>query len=770
MRKAFNNFDFGPMIPIGESCFGKAPEFPKAGEHPRLFFTKEMIPDIRRALDDCDYKAVRQDLDEFINDPFDGILKIPFAQGIPGAPYGRRGIHNFDARGLVSIESKAFAYAVWGDKELGYQAIDAMQNYLLTLNIRFIYCDMCREYGQVMFTVAKVYDWCYDLLTEDEKHRLFAGTINYAVVGTSGMTTGFDMGREGDSPFRNYSGIFKMETGFPPKEQSSIVGHGAEAQILRDFYSAAIAFYDEHPDWWEYIAGRIFNTFLPFRNSFFKSGAAPQGNAIYGPYRTQFDCYAAILSTVLFGKNPYTHEIQRIPRSLYSFELPDGSYFSDGDGVHTGFAKAASAQTNCAFWISSLYKDPVLRAEVKYHRPDYKHQYFSTASLTPAEIMIILSNGIKPAADRHEGVSPVCYNEAPEFKMIARSRWDDPAAPVVYMKAANRWTANHDHGDAGTFQIFYKGKLSIDSGEYKIYGTVAHKNQQATIAHNGVLIHSPKIAARSNAWYTGGQRRSVTPVEFDQWITNDEFKMAEPEGASYAIKDGITEYAYIASDISYAYDKKAEAEYLSRRMLSVFPNSQKNPLVFATFDSIIAKDESCKKAILLHTLPGPRINGNTVTTKNENAYLIANYISDSPLELAYYGEDDNSFADGMDAAIWGRVEVCPKLGNLRDDVLSLMYVKDIDDEDSPKIVEIKTKEVLGAEILGYAILFVRDCKNCPTEISVDVNSSDMYMISGLSVGRWEASVGEKSVSFEVTADERFARLSLPQGRLVLKKR
>ena len=99
-----------------------------------------------------------------------------------------------------------------------------------------------------------------------------------------------------------------------------------------------------------------------------------------------------------------------------------------------------------------------------------------------------------------------------------------------------------------------------------------------------------------------------------------------------------------------------------------------------------------------------------------------------------------------------------------------MYDKDIDDEDSPKIVEIKTKEVLGAEILGYAILFVRDFKNCPAEISVEVNSSDTYMISGLSAGRWEASIDEKSVSFEVTADERFARLSLPRGRFVLKKR
>ena len=55
MRKQFSNLDFGPIIPIGESEFGKAPAFPKSGEHPRLLFTKENIPAIRRALDDPEY-------------------------------------------------------------------------------------------------------------------------------------------------------------------------------------------------------------------------------------------------------------------------------------------------------------------------------------------------------------------------------------------------------------------------------------------------------------------------------------------------------------------------------------------------------------------------------------------------------------------------------------------------------------------------------------------------------------------------------------------
>ena len=66
-------------------------------------------------------------------------------------------------------------YALYGDTELAYQAIDAIQNYLLTLNIRFIFCDQCREFGNVMLTAARVYDWCYDLLTDEDKKQIIAG-------------------------------------------------------------------------------------------------------------------------------------------------------------------------------------------------------------------------------------------------------------------------------------------------------------------------------------------------------------------------------------------------------------------------------------------------------------------------------------------------------------------------------------------------------------------------------------------------------------------
>ena len=62
MRKEFNTADFGPIIPMGESPFGKAPAFPRVGEHPRLLFTKDMIPNIKRILEDTRFSDVAENL------------------------------------------------------------------------------------------------------------------------------------------------------------------------------------------------------------------------------------------------------------------------------------------------------------------------------------------------------------------------------------------------------------------------------------------------------------------------------------------------------------------------------------------------------------------------------------------------------------------------------------------------------------------------------------------------------------------------------------
>ena len=765
MRKEYNVLDFGPIRPMENSPYPAPPAFPMAGVHPRLMFTKEMIPSIKAALENPEYAAVKKALDEFVASDFDGTLGIPYMHET-----GRKGIHNFDGAGLISIECKAFMYALYGDAELGYAAIDAMLTFLITLDIGYIHSDQCREYGLAMHVAAKVYDWCYDLLTEDDKKKFIAGVTNYTAAGTCSL------------PHITKYAYSKMEVGYPPAGQGSVSGHGSERQVMRDYVSAAIAFFDEAPDWWEFVGGRLYADYIDFRNHYFKCKSAPQGNALYGPGRQVADFNAAYMLKILFGKTPFIDEMCDTTKTFFSYELPDGRHFSSGDGTHPGYSKAAAALTTDALFGAVIWGDRSLMAQVKYHRPDYTSDFTGTATCTPAQMFILFSHGIEPADDRHEGYLPVCYNPAPLYQMIARTRWDDPEGVAVYMKGGVRSTANHEHRDAGSFQIFYKGFLTLDSGRYAGYGSAHHSGyHKATISHNSVLVYYPELSETEKGWYSGGQRGIPETRTKTLWLENPAYDIGISEGSKFALKDdGVsTDYAYIATNIAPAYDTENQVSYLSRRMLSVFTECEEFPLVFATFDRISAVGAHAKKSLLLHTINEPTLNGHTAIAEIEGGRLTASYLSDSELELEKIGGPGKTFwvngkqchTNNMaEGDVWGRVEVSPKLGNLTDDILSLMYVSDAGNEKALETKMLSTPEILGATVMNYALIFVRDIASCPDTITVETDGADTFFVSGLSAGEWTATAGGVSTTVTVGEDELFAKLTLGKGTVTLSKK
>ena len=765
MRKQFNTLDFGPILPIGPSEYGKAPAFPRPDEHPRLLFTKDMIPSIKAALEDPRLEKAKKSLLEKTATEFDGILPTPYYH-----TSGRKGLHNNNRDGLDVIQAKAFAYALYGDRELAYQSIDAMQNYLLTINIRFVYQDQCREFGQIMYTVACVYDWCYDLLTSDEKRRLFAGTINYAVAGECGML------QTDDPLFHNYAReTRKMEIGYPPNRQSSFMGHGAEAQLTRQYMAASIAVYDEYPEWWEYIAARYFNVFIPERNAQYASGSVIQG-VDYGPYRQASDMWAAFAHKVLFGKNPHNDTMLETVRSHWYMELPNEYFWSDGDTPPKDLRDIATRSLSLnSLIMATIYKDGGLLAQRLWKFPN-----IIGSSATPEEIIYAAEVlDIVPPENRHEAYPAFYYTYLYQNRMLARRAWDDPDTPVVYMKAGSITTGIHEHFDAGTFQIFYKDFLTRDSG---IYDWCGCPYSSGTVAHNGVTVYNPnKTVDARGRLYTGGQRYINGVESLDEWLSMKKHRVAEREGASYALKDGKTDYAYIASNIAPAYDE--DVEYLSRRMLSIFTESKEFPLIFACYDRITVANGDFKKSVLLHADHEPKIEENRVTLVNGKGKLVASYLSDSDFDIVPLGGENrdriingeqfplNKFnADGWHT-LWGRVEVIPKLGNRTDDVLSVMFVTDAENENTLEVKKLATDKILGATVMNNALLFIKTIVwvDDVYEILVSGEGDMTYYVSGLSAGKWTAEVAGKTVELDVSEDERFARFTAPSGLLTLKK-
>lgn len=92
--------------------------------------------------------------------------------------------------------------------------------------------DNCRQKGHAIKILGQVYDWCYPLLSDEDKHDLMYLAQMISI---------------------------DMEIGFPPDGQTIICGHGSENQIYRDWLTMAIAAYDEYPDAYSMVAGKVFS-------------------------------------------------------------------------------------------------------------------------------------------------------------------------------------------------------------------------------------------------------------------------------------------------------------------------------------------------------------------------------------------------------------------------------------------------------------------------------------------------------------------------------
>ncbi|MBR4334961.1 MAG: heparinase II/III family protein, partial [Clostridia bacterium] len=517
-----------------------------------------------------------------------------------------------------------------------------IKNYILTLDIQKIVVDQERNYGFVMYIAACVYDWCYDLMSTTDKLQIVSG-IEHKIVSGS-----------------NSYGV-KMEIGFPPSKQNAIAGHGSEFQLLRDYLAFAIAIYDEYPGWWEYIGGRFYAEFVPVRNEYYKAGMYPQGVSLYVRVRYASDLYSAWLIKAATGSLPYDDPegMKQVMRTVYAYELPNGNAFETGDN-HTEDA-VFQDYGRLALISSYLFDDPTIRAELEYHKKSYTS--FSetlTMSATVAEYLIC-SNGVTTPRKRHTDMPLIQYNGGWLGQIIARNNWGDDQAAVL-MKIGERTTANHDPSDAGQFQIWYKTMLAGDTGAYDTYGdTHFKKYHQATIAHNCLLIGG------------AGQKQPGETGNINTW-KGDGYKMGTVNGYAWGYadeKETQPTYAYIAGNITPAYDSSSITE-VTRRMLTVYDTKNANvPLFFFVFDNITTSSTSTKKTFLLHVPTEPTILGNTVTVTKAGARLTLQSVIGGDSITKVGGTNNNYNVNGTQInptnngndGFWGRVEISPNTGS-----------------------------------------------------------------------------------------------------------
>ena len=737
---SFSNSDFGggSVTTNLAAAAGKSYDAPlttPTAQHPRVLFTAADVADINATRSAGAHASVNASFLEYVADPTDGIL--------PAASSQTNGYHNYDEEVLYRIQTLAFHYQLTGDMLSGYRAIYALKNYLKTIDIRSMSGDQERQHGNIMFAAACVYDWCYDLLTATDKEQIVLGIEKKICSGS------------------NSSGA-RMEVGFPPTEQQAMTGHGSERQILRDYLAFAIAIYDDYPGWWNFIAGRFYEEFVPVRNVYYEAGYVPQGISDYMALRFGADLWSAWLVKNATGVFPYASEanMKQVMRTAYA-HVANGYDRVLEEGDDEGKSGGETLRSLCLDGMISayLFDDDTAMSWAAFKDYAYVNDIFY--------LILQSGNAVGNKNNRHDDLDLITYNGAWLGQMIAHGTWDLNESATVKMKIGGRMTGNHDHADAGSFQIYYKGFLAGDSGTYDTYNSNHHiKYHQATIAHNSIVLQTGSTVY--------GQKQPGEVGSLTTWA-NGNYDTGTVTGVQYAYADaGKTTpiYAYLAGDIAEGYVAGAGLTRLDRRMLAVYATDNPEvPLYFFVFDDIASNNASYKKIFLLHTKNEPTIDGNTVTATHENGKLVLQNVfgGDSITKRSGYYVGSTNYTPAKDDEYWGRVEISPTTGSKENVLLNVMYVCHKDDSPSVSAQSISTSEVKGAVIGNTAAVFVTSATRRSTEFSFTAPGDGYlnYYVSGVAAGGWLVEVGGRLVDFDTaTSDGGIITFQAPAGSTV----
>ena len=682
---------------------------------------------------------------------------------------------------MKSIEALAFRYAMTGEKLYGYEAIYAIKNAILTLDIPSgTLSDSTRAWGYLIYIAGCVYDWCYDLLTEEDKAQIVAGCVNLLGVNMEIVIHGDKANKA-------------------PTGQGAAYGHGSEAQLLRDWYTLAIACYDEYPEIYELVAGRLFDDYQKAQDYFNQSGAHWEGNG-YGPYRMYFSLYANFLtSRMTDGKATlFSDDMHKVATNFTQYLRPDNQMLRIGDIWHErGKTYDFGELYKVAFLAGNYYSDNHLKS-ISYSGFD-SFTSFSYYNNNISPIMHLAFNDVSVAHTWTGELPLINVTTYPYSSITARSAYNDVNAFMVYMtmKEASPRTS-HSHMDCGSFQIYYKGILASNSGKYSTWGDAHHLNySMSTISKNSLIIYNPNLENYKNTvWknfiYTGGQsilsERSTNYTTFEGMMTSLTFIQCENLGSAGVEIDGEFVYCYLGGDMTNAYDAETVDE-VTRYMLAVATGDSKCPLVFVTFDRITSDDASYRKSALIHMQEEPTLDGDFVVITNtkgdNNGKLVVQSVA-FDTEYTIIGGEGKEFwindkignlsTDISNASTsiaeygWGRLEISPSAPENTNHMLTVMYVTDADNNSSlKKAKDISTETLAGTLMFGKAMFFPKNDKLISTETSFALDSSAECYLTGIAAGNWEIYKNNVLVgSYEVAEGENILTFEAQAGNYTVK--
>ena len=715
--------------------YGAPKTYPPEDTHPRVLVNDKILAKVKANLNHPQNAAVYDKLKSYASSTSDGTLG--------------KDTDNFSSKELAIAESLAFMYLIdkENNKEYGKRAITNIKNIcdtvVLTTN-----SNPTRAAGYIIYVAALVYDWCYDLLDETEKEELIGHMVNLATT---------------------------MEIGWPATKQGNFVGHGSESQLLKNLFAAAIAIYDEYPEAYELIGGRLYNQMIPARNEFMYKGHYFQVGTGYGPGRYTADMYNAFLLRAIGDETSYSSDQKYMMYEMIYNRRPDGAkavqgdYYSTLDGYNVDDVEAF-------FLASNYYKDEMLKKE--YYRINHK----GNLGVTPAFHLIV--NDVTVGAKNFENLPLTALYEGANGTMIARSSWDegkDSNTVLVRMNFINKLIGSHQHLDSGSFEIYYKGGLALDSGVYNsetwdhedgseetnlAYGSEHDMNyNKLSVAHNVMLVKMPDEQLGFTDTYVndGGQQGPKGLGELNTTLV--ELKDLQKENINIGtilsrdIGDNLNkpDYSYIKGDITKAYsDDKMDKYIRSFMYLNFFDEDY--PAALIVFDDIKSKNKDYEKSWILHTEEEPIVNETTneiLVSRTEKGYT-GSMVNKTLLPLnsdtkyTLIGGEGHEFEvngvnftavpeSGYEAGKY-RVEISTKSKNEQDYYLNVMEIGKNGEKYSvsPELT-VNNEDFAGVKVKDRVVYFKKgeDKHTGKFEINLDSNDEKLkYIVTGLKDGKW----------------------------------
>ncbi len=798
---SFNTADFGEYtadIFTTGNIYREPTVYPESNQHPRLLLTEDNIGTVKENLTAGENSAAYKRYIALSDAPCDGKFKA-----LSGTM-----VHNYDAGMVGQIEAKALRYALERDAEkypdknddpasiYGYEAIYAVKNAMLTLK-RSVPAsqigDWCRLPGHLMYVMACVYDWCYDLLTDEDKAQLVAGGVNI-------------LGMEQEC-VRYVSATNKVPTG-----QEMVWGHGGEDQLAVDYFSFAIACFDEAPEIYKLVGGRVLNDFVESQNYLFASGIHWQGSW-YNSYRSHpavmVNYFVTRMKNLTAEDAPVKNVEEAIVNSLHTIR-PDGQILRIGDYYHAENLKHFDFDVMGAvtFYAGNYYGNERLKACGYEYRNNFNLFTYQTTGLSPVQFLLTNNPDV---SHTFEGEAPLtATTRYPYTSLFAQSANDDPNAYQVYMAMPDFYIASHAHMECGSFQIFYKGALASESGSYAGWGSEHHMGySMQSIASNTIQVYNPVLKDtaddyRTTMIYTGGQsienctRFPQTLADFTAENAVGRLGQVVHLGTVNFEDESGYRYSYMGGDMTGAYDAITVDE-VTRYMFSVATDDKDCPLVFLTFDRITSKDESFHKSALIHIQNAPVVLGDyyllsdTTDGKlvlqesdaSDNYAIITNgggklvvqsvgydteytVVGGDGYEwwIPYADENENYSLEAGKNLVpsrepsdiseygWGRIEISPKEAAETNYMLTVMYVTDASNNKTPvKAQNIASESLAGAEILGKAVLFPKEVGLLETAASFTLANSGECFVAGVKEGAWNVTCGTETKTVTVKTGE-----------------